>query len=63
MNETFSTGAGSADPANAHHLAELDARYDTHVAALRERAAEARAALERAAETLAETAGGSPPHR
>lgn len=63
MRDDFTSGASSNDPANAHHLAELEARYDVHVAALRARAAEAQAALDRAAETLADAAGGPLPHR
>ncbi|HEY4438907.1 MAG TPA: hypothetical protein VGN14_00540 [Candidatus Elarobacter sp.] len=61
MSEQFSTGASTAD-SSAGHLAELDLRYESHVAALRDRAAEAQAALNRAAEELADAAA-SPPHR
>jgi hypothetical protein len=41
-------------PAAAADLAELDARYDAHVAALRDHAALARDAAEAGAEELAE---------
>lgn len=64
MTDNFTGGASSNGlSTNAHHLAELEARYDTHVAALRARAAAAQAALDRAAEALDEAAGGSQPPR
>jgi hypothetical protein len=43
----------TASPSTANHLADLDARFDVHVDALRARAAEAQAALDRAIVALA----------
>jgi DNA-binding ferritin-like protein len=42
------------DPAAANHLAEIDARYEAHTAALRDHAALARAAADESAAELAE---------
>jgi len=55
------SSAGAALPAAASagaatHLAELDAQYDAHVAALREHAALAQAAIQSDADELAERA-------
>ena len=60
MSDPFGGGENAAGA--SAHLAELDARHDVHVAALRERAAEAQAALDRAAEELADAAA-PPPQR
>ena len=54
----------NANPTTANHLAELHARLDAHLEALRSRATDAQAALESAAAALADAAGGrTPPHR
>jgi hypothetical protein len=64
VTDNFTGGASSNGlSANAHHLAELEARYDQHVAALKARAAAAQAALDRGVERLAEAAGESQPPR
>jgi DNA-binding ferritin-like protein len=49
------------DPAAANHLAEIDARYDAHAAALRDHAALARAAADEGAAELAERLAPDPP--
>ena len=49
------------NPSAADHLAELDVRSDAHIEAVRSRADDARAALDRAADALAESAGGPTP--
>jgi hypothetical protein len=43
----------TASSSTANHLADLDARFDAHVEAVRARAAEAQAALDRAVADLA----------
>lgn len=48
-----------ANPAAASHLAELDARFEGHLAALRQRAAHAKAIVEAGAEAL--VAQAAPP--
>jgi len=45
-------GAMGGNPAMASHLAELDARYESHVAALRDRAAHAREVVRNASAAL-----------
>lgn len=44
-------------PAAAQHLAELDARFESHLASLRERAASARDAVQNSVASLDEAAG------
>jgi hypothetical protein len=51
--------ASSAD--SARHLAEVDARYDAHLSALREHAALVQAAAANDAAELAERADPEPP--
>jgi hypothetical protein len=46
-------GAMGGNPAIATHLAELDARYESHLAALRDRAAHAREVIHNASAALA----------
>jgi len=46
-------GAMGGNPAMATHLAELDARYESHLAALRDRAAHAREVVRNANAALA----------
>jgi hypothetical protein len=50
----------AATAGTARHLTDLEARYDTHLAALRKNAAELQAAASRDTETLGETASGEP---
>jgi hypothetical protein len=53
------SGAPSAETAG--HLADLEARYDAHLAALRRHAAQLQAGVARAADALAERAAPPPP--
>lgn len=60
------SGDPGADPSeaivrSAQHLADLDARHDAHLAAIRARAARLREAGEAAADELAETVGAAYP--
>ena len=48
----------AATAGTARHLADLEARYDTHLAALRKNAAELHAAAARDAEALGEPPSG-----
>jgi hypothetical protein len=48
-------GAMGGNPAMATHLAELDARYEAHLAAVRDRAAHARDVVRNASAALAST--------
>lgn len=57
MNDSPEREPGTTDPGTARHLAELEARYETHLAALRKNAAELQAAAKREAEALT----GAPP--
>ncbi|HEX3468489.1 MAG TPA: hypothetical protein VHT05_10455 [Candidatus Elarobacter sp.] len=57
MSDSAEREPGTTDPGTAGHLAELEARYETHLAALRKNAAELQAAAKREADALA----GSPP--
>jgi hypothetical protein len=52
------SGAPSADVAG--HLADLEARYDAHVSALRRHAAQLQAGIARDADALAERAAPAP---
>jgi hypothetical protein len=46
----------TASPSTAVHLADIDARYDAHLAALRQHAAQLQATVARGAAELAEHA-------
>ncbi len=46
----------TASPSTAVHLADIDARYDAHLAALRQHAAQLQATVARGAAELAERA-------
>jgi hypothetical protein len=48
-------GAMSGNPAMASHLADLDARYESHLAAVRDRAAHAREVVRNASAALSST--------
>ena len=45
-------GAMNGNPILASHMAEIDARFESHLAAIRDRAAHAREVIRGAAETL-----------
>lgn len=53
----------TATSSTAAHLADLDARYDAHLSALRQHAAQLQATVARDAATLAEHAQPDPPER
>ncbi len=59
MRPHSGSGAPSADTAG--HLAELEARYEAHLAALRRHAAQLQAGVARGAEALAERAAPPQP--
>ena len=62
MTESSSTASGQdASATAAAHLAELDAQYDAHAAALREHAVLARAAVTNDADELRERLEPDPP--
>jgi hypothetical protein len=50
----------TASPSTAVHLADIDARYDAHLAALRRHAAQLQAAVAAAAAELAEAGAPDP---
>jgi hypothetical protein len=50
----------TASPSTAAHLADIDARYDAHLAALRRHAAQLQATVARGAAELADHAAPEP---
>ncbi len=56
MTESTDGERGTGSPAAARHLAELETRYEMHLAALRKNAAELQAAAKRDADALADPA-------
>ncbi len=58
MNDRTDSERNAATAGTAQHLADLEARYETHLAALRKNAAELQASVARDAAALAEPAHG-----